>query len=189
MDNKIILEAEMKIGVVRHFKVDTDRPENLKQEEYIGWLKKYDRLDVIESQVDLREIDWNKCYVSTLPRAIKTAETIYDGEIIKSNKIVEVNLKFRESIAGEKSIREWGNISIENWEESTGISGEDRFETEDRVNKFLDILEGQTDAKDNILIVCHELIMTVIDEKLRERGFKGETASKARNGELFLFER
>lgn len=179
----------MKIGIVRHFKVDTDRPEKLNQMEYINWLKKYDKLNVIKTDVNLRNISWNKCYVSTLPRAVTTAETIYNGDIIKSNNIIEVNLKFRENIEGIKSIREWGNISIDNWKNSTGISGEDKIDTQKRVNIFLDNLEDSSNKKDSILIVCHELVMTVIDEKLRKRGFDGEETNNAKNGQLFLFER
>ncbi len=179
----------MKIGVVRHFKVNTDRPNRLNQIEYINWLKKYDELDVINSDVNLRGIDWNKCYVSTLPRAITTARTIYSGELIKSNNIIEVDLKFKEKLDGIRSIREWGDISVDHWFRSTGISGEDRIFTKKRVNNFLDILEEGTDKKDNILIVCHELVMGVIGEKLNKRGFAGESIIKPQNGELFLFER
>ena len=44
----------MKIGLVRHFKVDTDYPENVDLLAYNSWVKIYDQLDVIENPVDLR---------------------------------------------------------------------------------------------------------------------------------------
>lgn len=179
----------MKIGLVRHFKVKADYPESLSSREYVDWLKLYDRLDVKEIEVDLREIDWNKCYSSSLPRAYKTARTIYDGEITRSDKIVEVNLKFRENVEGLRSVVDWGEFSTDSWGRSTGVSGEDLEDTIARVNEFLDKLERETKKEDNVLIVCHELVMTVLEMELKKRGFSGESTDKASNGELFLLEK
>ena len=179
----------MKIGLVRHFKVKTDYPEGLTAKEYIDWLRLYDELDTIPSEVDMKGIDWNKCYASSLARAYKTAEAIFDGEVFKSEDIVEVDLKFRKILEGKKTVVEWGRISTEHWRNSNGISGENAKESSERVNKFLDRLEKENNEDDNILIVCHELIMTVLEKELRKRGFEGESTSGARNGGLFLFEK
>lgn len=179
----------MRIGLVRHFKVKTDYPDNLTSEEYVEWLKNYDELGVNPIPVDVRDINWEKCYSSTLSRAYKTAKTIYDGHIIKSENIVEVDLKFKEDIKGLKSVVDWGELSTENWKKSTGLSGEDIEESRKRVSEFLDKLANECNKDDNILIVCHELIMMVLESELRKLGFEGEETLGAKNGELFILER
>lgn len=179
----------MKIGLVRHFKVRAAYPDKLSSAEYLDWLRLYDRLEVDPTHVDLRGISWNRCYASSLPRAYKTARAIYDGEIIQSEKIVEVDLKFRKGLEGLRSVVDWGELSSREWRESTGVSGEDLDDTRLRVDEFLDSLETEVDPDDRILIVCHELVMTVLEGQLRRRGFEGEKTEGAENGDLFVLEK
>lgn len=176
----------MKIGLVRHFKVDTDYPENVDLLAYNSWVKIYDQLDVIENPVDLRGESFDTCYTSNLKRAYTTAETIYSGDITRTDSIKEVDLSFVEEVGGKRSVVEWGRMSTENWKENNGISREKIEDSETRVVEFLDrILEEDK----NILIVAHELIITVLYRELLERGFAGESALGAENGRLYLLEK
>lgn len=77
----------MKIGIVRHFKVDIKMPRVASSEEYSMLVKKYSQSPVIKNEVDLKNIKWGKCYSSTMTRAITTAEAIFKGEIIKFHHI------------------------------------------------------------------------------------------------------
>lgn len=61
----------MKIGLVRHFKVE-DSTKNLwmTSSEFNGWVEYYDQCD-IKSDVFTEEIDWELCYSSDQSRAVK----------------------------------------------------------------------------------------------------------------------
>ncbi len=184
----------MKIGLVRHFKVNTPFPEGkIHARDFSQWMRNYDILDVTPTEVDLRGVDWNKCYSSDLPRAVITAEAIYPGDIIKTPLIREISMKFtkemEEKMDRKVSLYEWSVYSMINWAKKTEMVEEHLGHCEDRVNKFLDIMLKESDEDDNILVVCHGMIMTVLESELKKRGFKGETVVAADNGELFLLER
>ena len=75
-------------------------------------------------------------------------------------------MSFVEEVGGKRSVVEWGRMSTENWKENNGISREKIEDSEARVVEFLDrILEED----ENILIVAHELIITVLYRELLER--------------------
>lgn len=184
----------MKIGLVRHFKVDAPYIEGeVTAKEFTKWMKDYDEIEVIPTEVNLRDVNWNKCYASDLYRARVTARSIYEGEIIESPLIREVDLSFTDdfqnSIDRKVPFLEWSLYSMTNWSKSSGIVSETIDQSRERVDRFLRELFDLTDITNNILIVCHGMIMTVLDEELKKRGFKGETVVSAKNGELFLYER
>ena len=86
----------MKIGLVRHFKVLKDYPYVVKivsQSQVLEWFNEYDRADVEESFTHLGGIDWDVCYASDLKRAIKTANSIYKGNIIEKEELREFKLQ------------------------------------------------------------------------------------------------
>ncbi len=184
----------MKIGLVRHFKVDAPYIEGkVTAKEFTGWMKEYDDIEVIPTEVDLKDIEWNKCYCSDLYRARITAKTIYGGEIIESPLIKEVDLtftkEFQNSVDRKVPFLEWSLYSMMSWAKSSHIVTETIDESRDRVDKFLRQLFEVTDIENNVLLVCHGMIMTILDEELKKRGFKGDTVVSALNGELFLYER
>lgn len=180
----------MKLGLVRHFKV-----KRVELDEYVDWetytehMLLYDSLDVEENPVDLRGIDWNKCYASDLPRALTTAETIYQGKIKTSSLIREVPMHLVKGVTGKNHPMEWSLYALVNWMNGTSTMPESIDESRVRVNKFLDILEDECQEDDNVLVVCHGLIMMVLEEQLKKRGFKGDDLVFAGNGELYLYER
>ena len=80
----------MKIGLLRHFKVDLKYPRKplLSYEEVFAWYEKYNSADVIIKNVDLSRGKWDKCYASPLPRADVTSKTVYKKNIhdVRKNK-------------------------------------------------------------------------------------------------------
>lgn len=180
----------MKIGLVRHFKVDMDTNSgNISSKEFDEMQNKYDISDVIKKEVILRDVNWNKCYASDLPRAIKTAETIYDGSIIKNSLIREVDIRFSRTIEGEYDYHTWGFHSILGWGKNASYVSEKYDDSKKRIKKFLNILVKDIKIGDNTLLVCHGLIMRVLEEELRYRGFEGETIVAPDNGDLYLFQK
>lgn len=180
----------MKVGLVRHFKVNTDyKEERVDWKKYSDLMREYDHLDVTPTDVDLRGIDWNKCYASSLPRAITTAETIYEGDIEKTPLIKEVEVHLVEEVEGEKYIEDWNIYTSLSWAKGKPTIAETIDESRYRSRKFLEELEKKSNQEDNVLVVCHGTIMTILEEELRNKGFAGEEIVYAENGELYLYEK
>jgi hypothetical protein len=80
----------MKIGLLRHFKVKAAYPEKfwMRGVEVEEWLDRYDECEDLEV-VDLQVGDWDKCYSSPLYRALRTAENVFEGEIITLKELEE----------------------------------------------------------------------------------------------------
>lgn len=184
----------MKIGLVRHFEVDKKYLDGyIKSEDFSKWMKEYDYADVFPREIDLRGIDWNKCYSSDLSRAVTTAEAIYDGKIIKTPLIREIAMQFTDEfhkdIETTQKFFNWSIYSMLKWaKDKEEVVKEPINESRQRVEKFLVELFENSEEDDNILIVCHGMIMTVIEDKLRLKGFKGDRVVAAKNGEIFVLE-
>lgn len=82
----------MYIRLVRHFKVDCNTQAFMTSYDFEKWVAEYDISEIIENKFETEEITWNKCFSSDLPRAIKTSETIFKGEILKTQWLREVPL-------------------------------------------------------------------------------------------------
>lgn len=184
----------MRIGLVRHFKVNLDNlPGYIEAREFSNWMRDYDNIEVIPRDVDLRNIPWNRCYASDLYRAKTTANIIYDGEIVETPLLREISMKFtgefEARVKRKVSFLEWSVYSMVNWAKGADCVEETIADSRKRINKFLDGLLEELKQEDNVLLVCHGMIMTVLDEELKKRGFLGETVVAAKNGELFLYEK
>jgi len=80
----------MKIGLVRHFEVDCAHKFLMSAADFREWVNRYD-CSPIKTVARLRsQYTWKKCYCSDLPRAVETAQHIYEGDITKSELIREV---------------------------------------------------------------------------------------------------
>jgi hypothetical protein len=79
----------MNIGIIRHFKVDLHKKKFMTSKEFKEWEENYNTSGVIRKEVELMAIKWDKCYSSTLIRAIVTAKHVYKKEIVHSDLIRE----------------------------------------------------------------------------------------------------
>ena len=82
----------MKIGLIRHFKVNNISSKFMTSKGFKEWVVLYDNADVIQNEIDISNVEWNKCYTSDMPRALKTAEAIFKGEVITMPELREVPL-------------------------------------------------------------------------------------------------
>lgn len=177
----------MKIGLIRHFKVNNIQPKFMASKDFIEWVTSYDNADVIQNEINISNIEWNKCYSSNLSRAIKTAEVIYKGEIIKTEQLREVPIApiFKTNIKLPHIF--WSLCGRAAWLFSHKSQIEGKKETEKRIKDFFDNIGDEDDV--NILIVCHAFFMYSFQKELLKRGFKGNIIKKPRNGTMYLFER
>jgi broad specificity phosphatase PhoE len=177
----------MIIGLVRHFKVDLAHDRYMTSDEYEKWTRDYDTAGVIENPLDVGGISWDMCYSSDLPRAVRTAQTIYKGEISETPLLREVPLSvpFKASFRMHHVL--WGLFSRIAWLMSHKSQEEKKHDTEKRIGDFLNSLDWKKDS--NILVVCHGFFMYFFMKELIKRGFKGKITRNIKNGTLYVFKK
>ncbi len=176
----------MKIGLVRHFKVNHPLPEKklLSKQQVIDWFAGYDRTeDLGYKAVDLGDHQWKRCYSSTMTRAIHTAGHIYQGKITQIPELCELDILHRLSGRFRLPLLVWAVIvRIKSFSKN---SDTDSFNA--GITKFLDglVTSGQTDT----LIVSHWFVMRVLRKELLRRGFSGKRFKSGEYGTLYVFEK
>ena len=177
----------MRIGIVRHFKVNISMPRSADSEEFTLLVKKYSEAPVIANQVDLKNIEWKKCYASTMSRAITTAEAIFKGEILKYDHIREVDVGPIFNTKRKFPVMVWDVLGRIGWLLNHKSQPEKRRDTRNKVKEFVDMIIKE--EEENILVVCHGFLMISLQRELKRRGFKGKHTTKAENGTLYLYEK
>ncbi|NFG26469.1 phosphoglycerate mutase [Clostridium botulinum] len=179
----------MRIGLVRHFKVNYKRDFFMTSKEFKEWEAGYNHSDVIRNDVKLQDIVWDKCYCSTLSRAVTTAKDIYSKEIIQSDLIREVPISPLFNSNFKLPFWFWAISARLAWYFNHSSQEELRIQTELNAKKFLDSLEKKVkeEASENILIVTHGFFMYTLQKELMKRGFKGKMIHTPRNGNLYLY--
>lgn len=178
----------MKIGLVRHFKVAKPLPRGI----YITpdilnqWFLDYDLADIEYGSTELGEIIWSQCYVSDMPRAIKTAEYIYTrNDIIQTDKLRELPAPKYKGKFGLPFIFWAVRIRLApifNRETRAAVA-----DAKKRIGATLDAIHEQ--GNENVLIVSHAALMVYMRKELLKRGFTGPSFSTPNNGELYIFEK
>ncbi|MCX7711428.1 MAG: histidine phosphatase family protein [Clostridia bacterium] len=175
----------MKVGLVRHFRVLKDLPDKkwVTSREIAQWFEEYDTADIEIGEVDLFGVDWQQCYSSDLPRAVGTAQTIYQGNRIELKELREFQL----NTAAKDNLRLpfilWAVIV----RIRTFASRKYTSEFEKQIAGALDEILGKLD--ENVLIVSHAFTMMFLKKELKKRGFKGPEWKRPENGKLYIFER
>ncbi|MEI5909310.1 histidine phosphatase family protein [Bacillus spongiae] len=175
----------MKVGLIRHFKVTRGYPSKMvTSDELMSWVTEYDESDVEEIEVNLCNIQWEKCFSSDLSRAKATAEKCFDGTIVYVDELREISLSpiFQSKIKLPLFVHLFC-IRLA-WLLNHKSQLEKKSEVLNRLNKALDIA---LHSKDNVLIVSHGGTMFYLRRELRKRGFKGPKFNRPRNGVVYLF--
>ena len=175
----------MRIGLVRHFKVDHPFPNKklLSKAEVIKWFEEYDNTENIQYKtVDLQDIDWKRCYSSTMVRSVNTAKHIYSEEIVKVPELSELDILHRLSNKIKLPFLIWGLIvRIKSFSSNKNT---DQFKR--GIAAFIDNL--LTGEQEDALIVSHWFVMRVIRHELIRRGLVGDKFRSNEYGTLYVFE-
>lgn len=175
----------MRIGLVRHFKVKKGLPERtlISQIELIQWFEEYDVADLEDGEVYLGDNIWKKCFTSDLPRAIKTAEKIYNGNIVAMKELRELQPHIPSKRKIKLPFLLWAILI------RCGFLTPRKYinDYERRVETVLDEILSQSD--EDILIVSHGALMIYMRKELLKRGFKGPKFKIPDNGKLYVFEK
>lgn len=176
----------MKIGLVRHFKVNHPFPEKilLSKKEVIKWFEDYDNTENLQYMpVDLASKDWKRCYSSTLARTFNTAQHIYEGEIVQVPELKELNILHLLSNRIKLPFLLWGLIvRIKSFS-----SNKDIHAFEGGITAFVDKLIANNESE--TLIVSHWFVMRILRKELIKRGFTGSKFKSGEYGKLYVFER
>jgi broad specificity phosphatase PhoE len=179
--------TKVKVGLIRHFKVTRGYPNKLVAgDELMKWVKEYDGSSVEETDIELHDIEWKRCFSSDLSRAKTTAEKAFHGKIIYTEDLREMAIipLFRESIRLPLFLHLL-MVRVA-WLFNHPSQPESKKEVLERINKTLDnILESDED----VLIVGHGGIMIFMRKALRKRGFKGPNFRRPENAKLYIFEK
>lgn len=179
----------MKVGLVRHFKVQLEYPDKpfVTPDEVTAWFDQYDLAGVDEVEVDLGGVAWKRCYASDLPRAVKTAQRIYPGEVIIREELREIPVFPLIKRQVKLPFLAWAVLVRLAWLVRHKSQQENMAAVKERINAVLDEILSRSD--EDVLIVSHAALMIFLRKELLRRGFTGPSFRTAENGKLYLFER
>ena len=179
----------MRIHLCRHFKVNLSFPFFSDGQQFNRLMKKYDESDVIIKEVNFKKRVFTRCFSSNLKRAVITAESVYSGEIKKTNLLNEVplesafNLKF-----GIPTIL-WLIMGRWLWFINSRKPTEKRSETLTRAETFYQryCLPFKKENLD-ILVVTHGFFIQVFSRFLAKEGFRSKQIFRVKHAYPYLFE-
>lgn len=175
----------MRIGLLRHFKVNCPHKKMMTSEEFREWSEKYEVSKVIKKKVEMYGIEWDICYASDLPRAVTTANEVYSGNILLDKLLREVdNAPFIHTERFRLPFQLWHICGRLAWYFRSKSQPETITGTRKRINEFLDHIDW---SKENILIVFHGFMLYNFQKELRKRGFAGEKIKFVKNGVLYEY--
>jgi broad specificity phosphatase PhoE len=175
----------MRIGLLRHFKVNCPHKRMMTSEEFREWSERYEGAKVIKKKVEMYGNRWDICYVSDLPRAITTAREVYSGNMKIDRLLREVdNAPFIHTEKLKLPFEVWHICGRLAWFFKSKSQPETIEGTKRRIRKFLDRIDW---SKENILIVFHGFMLYNLQKELRRRGFKGDKLRKVKNGVLYEY--
>lgn len=175
----------MRIGLLRHFKVNCPHKKMMTSSEFREWSEKYEVSRVMEKEVEMYGINWDICYVSDLPRAITTAKAVYSGNLKIDKLLREVdNAPFIHTERIRLPFEIWHICGRLAWYFKSESQPETIVGTRKRIIKFLDQIDW---TKENILIVFHGFMLYNFQKELRKRGFTGEKLKLVKNGVLYEY--
>ena len=177
----------MKLGLVRHFKVITNENTFLSPEEFAEAMKNYDIAPVKSNGLKINSADWDICYCSTLPRAITTAETIYDNEILQNELLVEVPISPFTNMNLKLPSAVWHIGARFAWYRSHKSQKENIKGTRERIAKFYEIIKKT--GHQRILIVAHGYFLHMFYKEMQKKGFKGDVEVNIQNAKLYTIEK
>jgi len=177
----------MKIGLIRHGKVQHRDPFLTTAEEFEASRKKYYEASIETFKLTISPEAFPVCYVSSLKRTQDTAKIIYTGNFITTPELIEIPNRafFLVHVRIPTFIRSAGGRIA--WFINSKKVPETRKDSNERAAKFLDSMLKETDK--DVLLVTHGFFMKSLSHELKKRNFKGHLPFSVPNVKLYVFER
>ncbi|WP_162356423.1 histidine phosphatase family protein [Metabacillus mangrovi] len=176
----------MKISLMRHYEVECPYPNRMYSAEFTSWCSDYDSAPLIPVHFEAQEGSWDACFSSDLPRAVRTAESVY-GVPVQTPLLREVPLS--PFLAGGPRLpyHIWTVMGRLCWLMSHPSQMESKHQTALRAGRWIEEAEGS--GHEHILAVSHGFFIPVLAGELRKKGYSGRKPGKLKNGEIILMEK
>ena len=155
----------MRIGIIRHFKVNCHKSLFMTSKEFKKWENNYNKSNVIKKDVNLMGIKWEKCYSSTLIRAIITANHVYKKDIVKNDLIRETIIDPIFKSDFKLPYWFWAVSGRFAWFFNNKSQEENRTITKNKARKFVDELQDNA-KRDELDKAVSKLNKFLEDEKV-----------------------
>jgi len=176
----------MKIGIIRHFKVKQETKQKwMNSNQFIKWIETYNNSEIIPSKKINKLDNWDICYSSDLKRAELTAKLLYNGIIVITKDLREIELRNFMNLKIKLHYKIWLIIGRITWYLLKNSQEETRSEVISRTRKFIDLIEKSNYS--NILIVSHGAFMKYLDRELKLRKYKGKMGFIPEYGRLIIY--
>jgi broad specificity phosphatase PhoE len=173
----------MKIGLLRHFKVRHPYPRKflVPHQDVVSWFDDYENAEIEKQQVDIG--NWDICYTSPSPRALKTASHVFDGPIIEHDALKELQTLslFNKRLALPFMV--WAILVRNKNLSSNPISNE----FVKNLNQFIGVV--MNGGEQRVLICSHVFVLKYLQKELLARGFIGAPFKLPENGKIYIFEK
>ncbi|WP_114570833.1 histidine phosphatase family protein [Exiguobacterium flavidum] len=176
-----------KIGLVRHHRVMEGYPTRgfITAQDIEEWLERYDRSAIDIKPIELDETEWAACFSSDLSRAMQTAESVYEKEIVVTELLRELPFPVLKT-----KLR----LPFFGWVVLARLAAPFNPRIKEQIkeaNTRIEILLNQLKMlpHDNILLIGHGGMMLLMRSALKRRGFSGPRFGHPRNGILYVFEK
>ncbi len=173
----------MKLGLIRHFKVDQRKKFFLSTDKFNRLMKEYDECPVIPNELTVNHSEWEVCYCSTLPRARKTAESVFNKKIIETDLLVEVPVNSFTDKNITLPLFLWHIGARVAWYKSHKSQLENISQTKRRIENFYEMIVDS--GYKNILIVSHGYFLSIFYQEMKKKGFTGIIDINIKNGKLY----
>ncbi|HEY4552427.1 MAG TPA: histidine phosphatase family protein [Bacillaceae bacterium] len=177
----------MHITLVRHFRVDHDKPARfMSSEEFETWVNHYDGADIIQPE-GLSMMDFEMCLSSDLPRARDTARELCSCPVTETPLLREVPLVPFFRTAMKLPFPLWNAGGRLLWFFTQKFQPEPIKQTVRRAEDCIAMLESA--GKNNILVVSHGFFLMVLAICLEKRGYTGKKTRRFKHGEMVFYKK
>jgi broad specificity phosphatase PhoE len=178
----------MLLGLARHFQIPHSKVSLVNGPGFDAWSQWYDSTEVQAGDVPKAGETWEKCYCSDLPRAVFTAYWLYHGTIEKTPLLREVPYSGFLPRKVRFPIFMWTSLSRAGWFVNRLPQNENKSQTLNRIENFLEVVMAKHTHEQKILIVSHGFLMQYLKKALIQRGFRGDVPLRPTGGIIYPFE-
>jgi len=155
--------------------------------QFEDWVRHYDEAEIVDMDRKGEEPEWELCFSSDLPRAVRTAEKVASCSVAVTELIREVPLTAFIKTKRKMPFPLWNIVGRLAWFSPYSSQPESRKETIQRANRFIQLMEKS--GKEKVLIVSHALFLMVLAKELEKAGYTGAKTRRFKNGELYIYEK
>ncbi len=177
----------VRVGLVRHFPVNEPLPSGWRTgDELDAWRERYDQATIQTGPFDLGGIPWQVCLSSDLPRAMSTAQHLFDGPIEVTPWLREAEFSFRHVSRYRLPVWVWHFGLRAMW--ATRHRSQRTFQ-DDFLRRVALASERLLSSECDTLVVSHAGMMHYLSAVLRRRGMMGPKIRLARHAVVYVYTR